>query len=75
MGDRIRSVLSTVLERDRPVALVNFPNHANPGDNAIWLGTCNLLEELRVPVGYASTWSAFSERAMRRAIGDGPLLL
>jgi exopolysaccharide biosynthesis predicted pyruvyltransferase EpsI len=75
MVDRIDGELSTLLEPARPIALVNFPNHQNPGDNAIWLGAHAALQRLRVPVGYASTWASFSATAMRRAVGDGPLLL
>ena len=25
----------------QPIALVDFPDHANVGDSAIWLGTCS----------------------------------
>lgn len=75
MADRIAGVLSGLLDPGRPVALVNFPNHANPGDNAIWLGTHAVLRRIGVPVHYASNWSSFNEEAMRREIGDGPLLL
>jgi len=75
MMSRIDASLAPLLEPGRPVALVNYPNHANPGDNAIWLGTLATLRRLDVPVGYTSTWRAFDEVAMRRAIGDGTLLL
>ncbi|HTD37257.1 MAG TPA: polysaccharide pyruvyl transferase family protein [Candidatus Limnocylindrales bacterium] len=72
---RIDGALAPLLEPGRPVALVNYANHPNPGDNAIWLGTLRTLRRLNVPVGYTSTWTAFSENAMRRAIGGGTLLL
>ncbi|MEI5687879.1 polysaccharide pyruvyl transferase family protein [Sphingomonas kyungheensis] len=38
-------------------ALLDFPDHANVGDSAIWLGECALLEAItgRRPV-YVSTW-------------------
>jgi exopolysaccharide biosynthesis predicted pyruvyltransferase EpsI len=75
MMQRIDAVLGALLEPGRPVALVNYPNHQNPGDNAIWLGAQATLARLNVPVGYTSDWSAFSEAAMRRAIGSGTLLL
>ena len=74
-ADRIQNVLSSLLEPGQPVALVNFPNHPNPGDNAIWLGTQAVLRRIGVSVGYAGTWSSFSAEAMREAVGDGPLLL
>jgi exopolysaccharide biosynthesis protein PssK len=75
LAERLDDTLSGLLEPGRAVALVNFPNHHNPGDNAIWLGALAVLQRLHVPVGYASNWSCFSETAMRLAVGDGPLLL
>jgi len=74
-ADCIQNVLSGLLEPGQPVALVNFPNHQNPGDNAIWLGAHAVLRRIGVPVGYTSMWSSFSAEAMREAVGDGPLLL
>ena len=75
MAARIEAVLAPLLPRGRPVALANFPNHNNPGDNAIWLGAKALLRRLGVPVGYACSPRTFDAATMQRAIGDGPLLL
>jgi exopolysaccharide biosynthesis protein PssK len=75
LAQRLDDTLRELLEPGRSVALVNFANHHNPGDNAIWLGTLAVLQRLRVPVGYASNWSCFSKTALRAAVGDGPLLL
>ncbi|HEX3462680.1 MAG TPA: polysaccharide pyruvyl transferase family protein [Candidatus Elarobacter sp.] len=75
MLDSIDASLAPLLEPGRPVALVNYPNHPNPGDNAIWLGTLMTLRRLGVPVRYTSTPAGFSEVAMRRAVGTGTLLL
>jgi exopolysaccharide biosynthesis predicted pyruvyltransferase EpsI len=75
LAQRLDDTLGELLEPGRSVALVNFANHHNPGDNAIWLGALAVLQRLRVPVGYASSWSSFSETALRAAVGDGPLLL
>jgi pyruvyl transferase EpsO len=75
MAERLDETLGGLLEPGRAVGLINFANHSNPGDSAIWLGTLAVLERLRVPVGYASDPSSFSETALREAIGDGPLLL
>jgi exopolysaccharide biosynthesis protein PssK len=75
MADRLEETLRALLAPDRPVALVNYPNHPNPGDNAIWLGTLAVLRRIGVPVGYTSTAAAFDAQAMREAVGDAPLLL
>ena len=46
----IHRVLADVVP-DGPVALVGFPHHGNPGDNAIWLGEEAALHDLGVAVG------------------------
>jgi pyruvyl transferase EpsO len=57
-------------------ALVDFPDHANVGDSAIWLGELAMLREVtgRDPV-YVSTWHDFNEAAFRRACPAGTLFL
>ena len=67
--------LRTVLRGARRVALVNFPNHGNPGDPAIWLGTRAALRRIGVRVGYQCAWDTFSADALRSAVPDGPVLL
>lgn len=59
-----------------PYALVDFPDHPNVGDSAIWLGE---LACLRAVTGcgpvYVSTWHDFDADAFRRACPTGPLFL
>ena len=57
-------------------ALVDFPDHANVGDSAIWLGEVTLLRALtgRDP-DYVSTWHDFDEAAFRQACPGGTLFL
>lgn len=70
-----RTALADVLAGSRTVALVNFPNHGNPGDPAIWLGSRRLLRDLGVRVGYSSAWWDLDPAALRDAVGDAPVLL
>lgn len=70
-----RDALASALDGARTVALVNFPNHGNPGDPAIWLGSRALLLELGVRVRYRSAWWDLDPGALRRAVGDAPVLL
>ena len=57
-------------------ALVDFPDHANVGDSAIWLGEIVMLRAVtgRDP-DYVSTWENFDADAFRRASPDGVLFL
>ena len=70
-----RAALAEVLGDAREVALVNFPNHGNPGDPAIWLGSRRLLADLGVRIGYSCAWWDFDAGSLRAAVGDAPVLL
>lgn len=67
--------LAGVLGGRRTVALVNYPDHGNPGDPGLWLGTRMLLRRLGVRVGYSASWWSFDPVALRTAVPHGPVLL
>jgi pyruvyl transferase EpsO len=67
--------LARVLGGGRTVALVNSPDHGNPGDPGLWLGTRALLRRLGVRVGYSASWWCFDPAALRAAVPHGPVLL
>ena len=75
LAERFDTELSAVLHGAREVALVNFPNHGNPGDSAIWLGARASLRRLGVRVRYRCAWSNFDPAALAAAHRDGPVLL
>jgi pyruvyl transferase EpsO len=58
-----------------PVALLDFPNHMNVGDSAIWLGERALLRDLGVPVAYACDQRGYVARHLRRALPAGGTIL
>lgn len=57
-----------------PYALLDYPDHSNVGDAAIWLGTLNLLTELngRAPA-YVATLKHFDARLCNRLVGNGTI--
>jgi exopolysaccharide biosynthesis predicted pyruvyltransferase EpsI len=59
---------------DGPVALLDFPNHTNVGDQAIWLGNRRLLEQLGIEVGYVADHASYSPRRLRQRVPRGPVL-
>lgn len=73
--DTIDTTLSAHLPRGVPVALVNFPNHSNAGDDAVWLGAEAALSRLGHRVAYRASWGAYHPVALRRAHPHGPVLL
>ena len=71
----VDGVLHDLLPVHTRVALVNFPNHANAGDSAIWLGALASLQRMQVNVVYRASWATYEPSALRRALGDGVVLL
>src|SRR5215207_2636479 len=73
---RLRAATQTALEGAAgPVALVDFPNHTNVGDQAIWVGARRLLEQLGSDVGYVADHASYSPRRLRQRVPHGPVLL
>lgn len=59
-----------------PYALVDFPDHANVGDSAIWLGEITLLHAVGAGTpAYVCRWDDFDEAALRAACPEGPILI
>ncbi len=73
---QLTALYRTHVERGSRYALVDFPDHANVGDSAIWLGELALLREItgRDPC-YVSTWHDFDLDAFHDACPDGVLFL
>ena len=58
----------------RRVALVDFPNHNNCGDNAIWLGERAILDRLGIDVVSISDQASYDPEEVRRASADSVLI-
>lgn len=67
LSSRASGVLDGVLEGMRRVALVDFPNHGNVGDSAIWLGEVAYLQWRGKEIVYAGDARSFSLAALRKA--------
>jgi pyruvyl transferase EpsO len=58
------------------VALLDFPDHSNVGDSAIWLGELATLRHLESKICYVATRTTYRADRLRRALGpDGIVLL
>ena len=61
---------------EAPFALLDFPDHANVGDSAIWLGTTAYFSAHRGRgPRYVSSIDAFSEAALRASVPEGPIFV
>jgi exopolysaccharide biosynthesis predicted pyruvyltransferase EpsI len=74
--DCLRQVYARHLGHGSFYALVDFPDHPNVGDSAIWLGELTILRAItgREPA-YVSTWHDFDRNDFSRSCPEGPLLI
>jgi exopolysaccharide biosynthesis predicted pyruvyltransferase EpsI len=58
-----------------PVALLDFPDHSNVGDSAIWLGEMAWLDQAGRRPAYSAALGEFSADELLRAAPHGPILI
>lgn len=69
-------MLGRILQHPRPYALLGYPDHANVGDSAIWLGTLAALAHMGWPLPrYACDRTTYCAPLLRARLPEGPLLL
>ena len=68
-------VLRALLAPGTPVALVDFPLHANAGDSLIYLGERAHLRRLGIPVRYQTSAGRYRAAELAALHPDGPILL
>jgi pyruvyl transferase EpsO len=73
--ERLLESFAPIIPRDRPAALIDFPESTNCGDHAMWLGEKKLLSELGVSVAYECSTQNYDRTAMAARIGNGTILL
>jgi exopolysaccharide biosynthesis predicted pyruvyltransferase EpsI len=73
---RLKEILGKLLPANTKYALIDFPDHSNVGDSAIWLGEIKLLVELTSELpSYVSTVESFDAEKLVAALPDGPILI
>jgi pyruvyl transferase EpsO len=72
---KAEDALRPLVQPDELCALVGFPDYANVGDSAIWLGECRLLERLGARIAYVSDERNFNPRELVQCIGPGPVFI
>jgi pyruvyl transferase EpsO len=75
LQEKIGAALGPLLPPGTPCALLDFPNHSNVGDSAIWLGERNWLEHQGSPLVYACDMATYSRQRLAARLGDGVILL
>ncbi|MGV7219708.1 polysaccharide pyruvyl transferase family protein [Bradyrhizobium sp. UFLA05-112] len=76
LQSEIDKVIGPHLEGVENFALVDFPNHPNVGDSAIWLGEETYLQQKlgRAP-SYVCTYDTWAKEDFERAVPAGPILI
>jgi pyruvyl transferase EpsO len=72
---RIDAVLRPLIPFGQSVALVDFPNHPNVGDSAIWLGEAAWFVSNENERRYVCGRRDYSASALRRHLPSGPIVI
>jgi pyruvyl transferase EpsO len=75
LSDRIDDILGPLIPSGGRYALLDFPNHSNAGDSAIWLGETEWLRRRGAGIVYTCDLWTYSTDQLRSCIGDGTILL
>lgn len=77
--NRVQTQIRTILDPIVPsakLAMVDYPDYANVGDSAIWLGQMIYLKrERRLQPAYCASIGTFDADALKRSVPDGPILI
>ncbi|MDC9837292.1 polysaccharide pyruvyl transferase family protein [Rhizobium binxianense] len=71
----ILSTISDLIPSDGKFALLDFPDHDNIGDSAIYVGESDLFKRLSVRPAFISAKNHTDWTSMEAAIGDGPIFI
>jgi exopolysaccharide biosynthesis predicted pyruvyltransferase EpsI len=72
----IKTALDPHMKGVSSYALVDFPNHSNVGDSAIWLGELDFFrKEYRNIPAYVSENANFSAEELRQKVPNGPIFI
>lgn len=75
LSKAIDDVLRPLMAKVRLCALLDFPDHPNVGDSAIWLGERAYLRRAGMSVVYATDFSFFSPDELTTKLKNGVILL
>lgn len=71
----IDRVYARYLQPGQRAALINFPNHANAGDSALWLGERAALRRAGVRLIYQASWASYRSQDLARVLRPDDVIL
>ncbi len=75
LNRKIDAVLGPLLPPGSSCALLDFPNHNNPGDNAMWLGTVSYLRRRGLRIRYVCDVATYDHRCLTRRLRKGGVII
>src|SRR5262249_31200360 len=75
LRETIVAAFRPILDGGGPFVLVDFPDSANAGDHAIWLGEQVLLKSLGIDVAYECSMQSYDAARLKEAVGSGTILM
>jgi exopolysaccharide biosynthesis predicted pyruvyltransferase EpsI len=75
LAAEVRATYAELLDGATDVALLDYPNHVNIGDAAIWAGELAALRALGVRVGYTCDQRSYASGHLRAALGPRSVIL
>jgi len=73
---RLKDGVGKFLGKGEKYAMIDFPNHSNVGDSAIWVGAFKLLKDISgLSPSYVSMVENFDADELCRAVPTGPIFL
>src|SRR5688572_24138161 len=71
----LRATLFPLVQGHKTCALLDFPDHSNVGDSAIWAGAVALIADAGMTIGYRCDPETYSRRHLRRSVPAGPIFI
>lgn len=75
LSAEIDRVLASLIPAGTRVALINFPNHANAGDPALWLGELASLRRIGARIVYRASWASYRTADLARVLRADDVIL
>ena len=70
LTQQVRATLDPFARRGSRCALLDFPNHSNVGDSAIWLGALAWLAETNIRIQYRCDVKSYRRSAVAESLED-----
>ena len=71
LSEQIHATLDPIVRGSSHCVLIDFPNHSNVGDSAIWLGEIAWLAAAGIRIEYRCDVKSYSPAAVAQSLGDG----